>query len=312
MSILPGFQKYKRHIRIGDDYILDSEWTHAETVEMSDGSTLDDTVANINREITATKKSVSDGKSAVASAITEQGVTTAADATFDVMAANVTAAGNARYSAGVAATKVGTAAAANVLSGKTFTNASSVGLTGTMADYSANPQTVTLSSSQTGTSTLSLPTGYHSSVKVNAANVYSAGITAADARTNVNSANYQAGYNAGVAAGKADTLTMPYEPDSTFTFQWTGSPTYPPNSPLTGVVTAFYNFQTSGSSSSPEYYINGNSGNPIRLTANRWWTRTEIASQAGISESSLTSLTPYSGDNSEKKPGWVYVKIGHV
>ena len=182
MSILPGFQKYKRHIRIGDDYILDSEWTHAETVEMSDGSTLDDTVANINREITATKKSVSDGKSAVASAITEQGVTTAADATFDVMAANIGKVGtdkyNTGYNAGVAATKVGTATAAQVLSGKTFTNASSVGLTGTMADYSANPQTVTLSSSQTGTSTLSLSAGYHSSVKVNAANVYSAGISA--------------------------------------------------------------------------------------------------------------------------------------
>lgn len=316
MSILPGFQKYKRHIRIGDDYILDSEWTHAKTVEMSDGNTLDDTVANINREITATKKSVSDGKSTVANAITAQGVTTATDATFATMAANIGKVGtdkyNTGYNAGVAATKVGTATAAQVLSGKTFTNASTVGLTGTMADYSANPQTVTLSSTQTGTSTLSLSAGYHSSVQVNAASVYSAGMTAADARANVNSTNYQEGYAAGVAAGKADTLTIPYEPDVAFTFQWTGSPTYPPNSPLTGVVTAFYNFQTSGSSSSPEYYINGNSGNPIRLTTNRWWTRAEIASQAGISESSLTSLTPYSGDNSDKKPGWVYVKIGHV
>ena len=136
MSILPGFQKYKRHIRIGDDYILDSEWTHAKTVEMSDGSTLDDTVSNINREITATKKSVSDGKSAVASAITAQGVTTAADATFNVMAANID----------------------------------------TMAT-----------------------------------NKYNAGIMAADARTNVNSANYKAGYDAGVTAGSSGKYTLTQE-----------------------------------------------------------------------------------------------------
>ena len=46
------------------------------------------------------KKSVSDGKKKVASAITAQGVSTAADATFDTMAANITAAGTARYNAG--------------------------------------------------------------------------------------------------------------------------------------------------------------------------------------------------------------------
>lgn len=46
------------------------------------------------------KKFVGDGKSKVASAITAQGVSTAADATFDTMAANVTKAGTVRYNAG--------------------------------------------------------------------------------------------------------------------------------------------------------------------------------------------------------------------
>ena len=56
MGILSGFKKFKRYIRTGDNYILDSEWTHAETVEMSDGSTLDDTIESINEEISAAKK----------------------------------------------------------------------------------------------------------------------------------------------------------------------------------------------------------------------------------------------------------------
>ncbi len=54
----------------------------------------------IEKEFTALGKSVSDGKAKVAGAITAQGVSTAADATFDTMAANITAAGTARYNAG--------------------------------------------------------------------------------------------------------------------------------------------------------------------------------------------------------------------
>ena len=41
MSILSGYEKYKRHLKIDDEnYKLVSEWTHADTVEMSDGSSL--------------------------------------------------------------------------------------------------------------------------------------------------------------------------------------------------------------------------------------------------------------------------------
>lgn len=51
--------------------------------------------------------------------------------------------GQALYNEGVSDTKVGTAAAANVLSGKTFTNASSVGASGSMTDRGAWTQSVT-------------------------------------------------------------------------------------------------------------------------------------------------------------------------
>ena len=50
---------------------------------------LNETIKKINQEIEDTKKSVSDGKSLVASAITEKGVETAADATFQTMHDNI-------------------------------------------------------------------------------------------------------------------------------------------------------------------------------------------------------------------------------
>lgn len=55
------------------------------------------------KEMENVKKSVSDGKTLVAGAITGQGVKTAADAAFQVMADNITAAGNKKYGEGVAA-----------------------------------------------------------------------------------------------------------------------------------------------------------------------------------------------------------------
>ena len=49
------------------------------------------TTAFVQQELEDVKKSVSDGKTAVANAITAKGVTTATDATFDTMAANISA-----------------------------------------------------------------------------------------------------------------------------------------------------------------------------------------------------------------------------
>lgn len=170
-------------------------------------------------------KSVSDGKTLVAGAITAQGVETAADAEFTTMANNITSAGTARYNAGVsdadarantdstnyktgynagvAATKVGTATAAQVLKGKTFTNASGVGLTGTMTNRGA------WKGATTGSGNVTIPAGYHSgSGYVSGSGAYNAGVTAADARVNTSSASYTSGYNAGYSAGAGRTVAF--------------------------------------------------------------------------------------------------------
>lgn len=48
MGILSGFKKFKRYIRTGDDnYILDSEWTSSETVQMNNGNTLEQNLGGI-------------------------------------------------------------------------------------------------------------------------------------------------------------------------------------------------------------------------------------------------------------------------
>ena len=106
-------------------------------------------------EVDSLKKSVSDGKTTVANAITGQGVTTATDATFATMATNIATVGTNKYNAGVSATKIGTATAAQVLSGYTFTNASTVGATGTMVNNGAVNQALSINGSYT------IPVGYH-------------------------------------------------------------------------------------------------------------------------------------------------------
>ena len=75
MAITPGYKKFKRYIFQEDEnYILDSEWTHASTVELDGGKTLDQKMSEVDGEMSSLKKSVSDGKKKVADAITEQGV----------------------------------------------------------------------------------------------------------------------------------------------------------------------------------------------------------------------------------------------
>ena len=92
-------------------------------------------------EVDNLKKSVSDGKTLVANAITGQGVTTSNDATFQTMATNITTVGTNKYNAGVTDTKKGTATASQVLSGYTFTNNSSVGVSGTIPSKGATTYT---------------------------------------------------------------------------------------------------------------------------------------------------------------------------
>lgn len=145
-------------------------------------------------EIDALKKSVSDGKKTVAAAITAQGVNTAADAEFSVMATNVNTVGTNKYNAGITATRKGTATAGQVLTGYTFTNSSGVGLSGSMPNRGAlvwNPD---------GATSYNVPAGYYSGGKLNSSAAYNKGVADADNRPNGNSVNYVSGYNAGVAA----------------------------------------------------------------------------------------------------------------
>lgn len=164
--------------------------------ELDDDSDITGSISMINTEITVLKKSVSDGKSAIASAITNRGVPTESDASFETMAGNIS-----EIASGTD-TSDATASASNILYGKTAYSANGK-LTGTMSNYSNSVQTVTPGASQTGTATFDIADGYHTQIKVNSTNVYNAGITYADGRVNTSSTNYKTGYNAGYSAGKS-------------------------------------------------------------------------------------------------------------
>jgi hypothetical protein len=106
----------------------------------------------IHAEVEALKKSVSDGKTAVANAITGKGVTTATDATFATMATNIN---NIKtLSEGTADA---TATASQVLKDKTaYVKGSKV--IGTMPNNSAVTKTITPSTSE---QSYTIPKGYH-------------------------------------------------------------------------------------------------------------------------------------------------------
>lgn len=143
------------------------------------------------------KKFVGDGKSKVASAITAQGVSTEADATFDTIAANISKVGSDKYEDGKKSAMVGTATAGNVLSGKTFTNTSQIGASGSMPNRGA------WTANTVNGNNVAIPAGYHNgSGYVSGSGAFNAGVTAADNRANPNSVNYKTGYNAGYAVGQ--------------------------------------------------------------------------------------------------------------
>ncbi len=107
-------------------------------------------INNMGKKVNECFQSASDGKNLLADAITGKGVLTEANDTFATMAENISnikaaddsineESPNYRtgYNAGVAATKKGTAGTGDVLTGKTFTNASSVEAAGAMANKGA-------------------------------------------------------------------------------------------------------------------------------------------------------------------------------
>lgn len=92
----------------------------------------------------------------------------------------------------------GNAAVGEVLSGKTFANKDKDALTGTMPNQGA------WTGETSGNGNVPIPAGYHNgNGYVSGAGAYNKGVSDADGRANANSANYKAGYNAGLANGGA-------------------------------------------------------------------------------------------------------------
>ena len=106
---------------------------------------LDAKVKNLEDVVTETKKSVSDGKTLLAAAITAKRVAAAATDTFAQLAAKI----------GQIILGSGNATAADVLASKTFTNSTGVEQIGTMVNRGAVSQALNAGGSYT------VPSGYH-------------------------------------------------------------------------------------------------------------------------------------------------------
>ena len=117
-------------------------------------SYLDGVTSAIQTQINNLKTSFQDGCDTLVAGCTTYGDTPASNSPSDIVT-SIKNIYNNRYNSGVTATKVGTATAAHVLSGKTFTNSSGVGITGTMTNNGAISQTLAANGSYT------IPAGYH-------------------------------------------------------------------------------------------------------------------------------------------------------
>ena len=100
------------------------------------------------------------------------------------------------YAEGVAATKVGTAGAAQVLTGYTFTNASTVGASGTMANNGAVSKSLNCSDSYT------IPAGYHNGSGKITANSLASQTKVDSGKTAVGASQMLSGYQGWVNGSK--------------------------------------------------------------------------------------------------------------
>ena len=131
----------------------------------------------LESSINELKKAVSDGKSKVAAAVTAKGVKTAADASFDTIAGNISSMADLQYNTGI------TFADGRV-------NADSANYKG---GYSAGySKGVSDADGRINTNSANYKGGYNK------------GVSDADGRVNTNSANYKGGYSAGYNDGKSD------------------------------------------------------------------------------------------------------------
>lgn len=171
------------------------------------------------------RTSFQDGCRVIAGKLTACGAETSGSASPETMTENIQKIYDQRYSAGVAAgasgARVGNATAAQVLSGKTFTNAQGAG-TGTMPDRGAVSQALGCGGSYT------IPAGYHNGSGKVTANSLASQTSANAAAANItngktayvngvkvtgnggdNTANYNSGYSAGRTQGRSDVTNSP-------------------------------------------------------------------------------------------------------
>lgn len=162
---------------------------------------IDGKLGDINTKVESCLKSVGDGKTAVASAITAQGVNTATDAEFSVMAANIGVAAETKYKEGAASARKGTAGTAQVLGGYTFTNASASDQAGAMPNRGA------LNWAPAGSASHTVPAGYYSGGTLNSSAAYKAGAGSAKVG-NASASQVLAGKTFTTASGVGITGTM--------------------------------------------------------------------------------------------------------
>lgn len=60
MGILSGYKKFKKYLRTADGYQLCSEWTKADSVEMADGSTLQESMDTVVSDVESTQNNITD------------------------------------------------------------------------------------------------------------------------------------------------------------------------------------------------------------------------------------------------------------